>query len=193
MGNPFGFQSTVTTGVISALGRSLRAQNGRLIANIIQHTAPLNPGNSGGPLLDSQGRVVGINTAIIAAAQGIAFSIPAATARWVVPQLLTHGRVRRVFLGILGQSRPLSRRLVRFHKLTQSFACEIMGVEQGSPAANADIHLGDMIVSVNERTVENMDDVFFRLSEWPVGDPLKVTIVRRGGMQEVTVTPIEAK
>jgi S1-C subfamily serine protease len=113
IGNPFGFQSTVSTGVVSALGRALRSQEGRLIENIIQHTAPLNPGNSGGPLVDSQGRVVGVNTAIIAIAQGIAFAIPADTARWVVSQLLTHGRVPRGFLGFAAQQQPLGRRLVR--------------------------------------------------------------------------------
>jgi S1-C subfamily serine protease len=104
MGNPFGFQSTVSTGVVSALGRTLRSQQGRLIENIIQHTAPLNPGNSGGPLLDSRGRVVGINTAIIAMAQGIGFAIPSSTGKWVVSQILTHGRVRRSYLGIVGGS-----------------------------------------------------------------------------------------
>jgi len=117
MGNPLGFQSTVSSGVISALGRTLRSRMGRLIENIIQHTAPLNPGNSGGPLLDARGRVVGINTAIIAQAQGIGFSIPSHTARWVVSQLLVHGRVRRSYVGIVGYQRLLDRRIVRFHKL----------------------------------------------------------------------------
>jgi S1-C subfamily serine protease len=120
MGNPFGFQSTVSTGVVSALGRALRSTQGRLIENIIQHTAPLNPGNSGGPLVDSAARVVGINTAIIVMAQGIGFSIPGNTARWVVSQILTHGRVRRGFLGIAGRQRPLDRRIVRFHRLKKN-------------------------------------------------------------------------
>jgi S1-C subfamily serine protease len=114
IGNPFGFSSTVSTGVVSALGRALRSRDGRLIENIIQHTAPLNPGNSGGPLVDSRGRVVGINTAIIAMAQGIGFSVPADTAIWVVSQLLVHGRVRRGFLGLTAQQRPLNRRLSGF-------------------------------------------------------------------------------
>src|SRR5574340_862095 len=124
IGNPFGFQSTVSTGVVSALGRALRSQSGRLIENIIQHSAPLNPGNSGGPLVDSRGRVVGINTAIIMMAQGIGFAIPANTAKWVVSQLLTHGRVRRGFLGLAGRPRPLERRLVRYHHLSADSAVE---------------------------------------------------------------------
>ena len=187
MGNPFGFQSTVSTGVVSALGRALRAQNGRLIANIIQHTAPLNPGNSGGPLLNSRGKVIGINTAIIASAQGIGFAVPASTARWVVPQLLTNGRVRRLYLGIAGQTRPLSRRLVRFHDLHQSAACEVMLVEPGSPAANADIHIGDFIVAVNGNTVQNIDDIFFLLSEMQGDHSIHIKIVRRGAVVETDV------
>lgn len=191
MGNPLGFQSTVSTGVVSALGRSLRAQNGRLIADIIQHTAPLNPGNSGGPLLNSRGKVIGVNTAIIAAAQGIGFSVPATTARWVVPQLLTNGKVRQLYLGIFGQTRPLSRRLIRFHDLHQSAACEIMGVERGSPAAGADIHIGDLVVSVNDKVVQNMDDIFFQLSDLQLDKPIKIKIVRRSRMVETEVAPRE--
>jgi S1-C subfamily serine protease len=191
MGNPFGFQSTVSTGVISALGRSLRAQNGRLIANIIQHTAPLNPGNSGGPILDSRGRVIGINTAIIAAAQGIGFSVPATTMQWVLPQLLRHGKVRRVYMGIMGQTRVLSRRLVRYHNLTQKTACEIMNVETNSPAASADLHLGDLVVAVNNHQVRNMDDIFAELSRLPIETPITVTIVRRSDMVKTVVYPLE--
>ncbi|MBN1758909.1 MAG: trypsin-like peptidase domain-containing protein, partial [Chitinispirillaceae bacterium] len=191
MGNPLGFQSTVSTGVVSATGRALRAQNGRLIANIIQHTAPLNPGNSGGPLLNSRGQIVGINTAIIAMAQGIGFAIPSTTVHWVVPQLLSYGKVRRLFLGIQGQTRPLSRKMIRFHGLSQMAACEIMGVERKSPAAAADMHIGDLIVGMNNHTIESMDDIFFRLSELPLSEPITIRIVRRSAMVVTTVEPGE--
>ncbi len=191
MGNPLGFQSTVSTGVISATGRALRAQNGRLIINIIQHTAPLNPGNSGGPLLNSRGHVIGINTAIIASAAGIGFAIPSVTVHRVVPQLLTYGKVRRLFLGIQGQTRPLSRKMIRFHDLHQISACEIMGIEPKSPASRADIHIGDLIVELNGSTVETMDDIFFRLSELPLDKTISVKLVRRSAVVETTVEPLE--
>ena len=125
IGNPLGFDSTVSTGVVSAVGRGLRTTEGRLIENIIQHTAPLNPGNSGGPLVNSHGQVVGINTAIIAMTQGIGFAIPSRTASWVVSQLLSHGRVRRGYLGIGGTLRPLEKRLVRLFNLTKESAVEV--------------------------------------------------------------------
>ena len=146
IGNPFGFQSTVSTGVVSALGRSLRSQQGRLIENIVQHTAPLNPGNSGGPLVDSRGRIVGINTAIIMIAQGIGFAISSDTAKWVVSQLLVHGRVRRGYLGIAARQRPVSRRLLRFHGLKGDMAVEVVSVASDSPAERGGVQTGDLIV-----------------------------------------------
>ena len=145
MGNPYGFQSTVVTGVISALGRTLRSQEGRLIENIIQHTAPLNPGNSGGPLLDSGGRVVGINTAIIALAQGIGFAIPSVTAKWIVSQLMTHGKVKRSYLGIVGFRRLLDRRIVRYHSLSSDYAVEIVSIDAKGPAKEAGIYRGTLL------------------------------------------------
>jgi S1-C subfamily serine protease len=193
MGNPLGFQSSVSSGVISALGRTLRSQDGRLIENIIQHTAPLNPGNSGGPLLDARGRVVGINTAIIALAQGIGFSIPSNTAKWVVSQLLTFGRVRRSYLGIVGYQRLLDRRIVRFHKLKVGFAVEIVRVEDGSPAGGSGLRPGDLIVAMNTQDVASVDDMNRILAEWPIGRPLGVTIVRGKDRLEFPVTPAEAR
>lgn len=193
IGNPFGFQSTVSTGVISALGRALRSRQGRLIENIIQHTAPLNPGNSGGPLVDSRGRIVGINTAIIIMAQGIGFSIPSNTAEWVVSQLLAYGRVLRGYLGITAQQRPLSRRLVRFHNLSSDFAVEVLSVIPGSPAAISGVREGDIIVSLNGLDVGSVDHIHRFLSEWPVGKPLKLTILRWTELLEKVVVPHEEK
>ncbi|UCD80369.1 MAG: trypsin-like peptidase domain-containing protein [Desulfobacterales bacterium] len=192
MGNPFGFQSTVSTGVVSALGRALRSRQGRLIENIIQHTAPLNPGNSGGPLLDSSGKVVGINTAIIAMAQGIGFSVPSNTAKWIVPQLLTHGRVRRGFLGIAGRQRPLNRRLIRFHGLSKDYAFEVLAVESQGPAARSGMQVGDLITAVNEQLVESVDDLHRFLSEWPIGRPVEITIIRGQRLNRLTLVPMEA-
>jgi S1-C subfamily serine protease len=193
IGNPFGFQSTVSTGVVSALGRALRSQEGRLIENIIQHTAPLNPGNSGGPLVDSRGRVVGINTAIIAMAQGIGFAIPANTARWVVSQLLLHGRVRRGFLGLAGRARPLERRLVRFYQLAGEYAVEAISVDLKGPAAQGGLREGDLIVAINGESVASVDDIHRFLAEWPVGEPVSLTIIRGSERQELNVVPAEAK
>jgi len=192
MGNPLGFQSTVSTGVVSSLGRALRSQDGRLIENIIQHTAPLNPGNSGGPLLDSRGRVIGINTAIIAQAQGIGFAIPASAARAVVPQLLAKGRVERGFLGVIGFRRPLDRRVVRFFGLNKEHGVEIASLEPSGPAQRAGIQTGDIIISINGQDMTSPDDLFRFLSEWPVGRPVAVTLLRRKDKLEFEVVPAAA-
>jgi len=192
MGNAFGFQSTVSTGVVSAVGRALRSRDGRLIENIIQHTAPLNPGNSGGPLLNSSGLVVGINTAIIFMAQGIGFSIPSNTARWVFSQILTHGRVRRAYLGISGRTRPVGRKIARYHRLEGEDAVEIISVEPDGPARRAGLHIGDVIVSVNGVRVESIDDLHRFLSEWPIGEPVRLGILRRAELQDINLIPAEA-
>jgi S1-C subfamily serine protease len=193
IGNPFGFQSTVSTGVVSALGRALRSQSGRLIENIIQHSAPLNPGNSGGPLVDSRGRVVGVNTAIIMMAQGIGFAIPANTAKWVVSQLLTHGRVRRGYLGLAARQRPLERRLVRFHRLSSEFAVEAISVDRRGPAAQAGLQEGDLIVAINGQPLSSVDDLHRFLAEWPIGEPVMLTIVRGLERLDLRVKPGEAR
>ena len=192
IGNPFGFQSTVSTGVISALGRALRSREGRLIENIIQHTAPLNPGNSGGPLVDSRGRIVGLNTAIIMGAQGIGFSIPSDTAKWVVSQLLTLGRVRRGYLGIAAQQRPLSRRAARFFNLTQTSAVEVLSVTRGGPAAQGGMQKGDLIVSMNGTDITTVDLLQKFLADWPIDKPVKVSVLRVQARLEIDVTPSEA-
>jgi S1-C subfamily serine protease len=192
MGNPFGFQSTVSTGVVSALGRSLRSRAGRLIENIIQHTAPLNPGNSGGPLVDSRGRVVGLNTAIILGAQGIGFSIPSDTAKWVVSQLLTLGRVRRGSLGVAAQQRPLSRRSERFFNLSQASVVEVLSVNRGGPAAQGGMRKGDLIVALNGTVMTNVDLLQKFLADWPIGKPVNVSVLRVQERLEIDVTPVEA-
>lgn len=191
VGNPLGFESTVSAGVVSALGRSLRSRQGRLIEGIVQHTAALNPGNSGGPLVDARGGVVGINTAIIAQAQGIGFAVPATTAQWVLTELLTQGRVRRAYLGISGRDRPLDRRLVRALGLAQMRAVEVMSRDAEGPAAQSDLRPGDLIVAVNKVPVDGMDALFRHVSRWPVGTSLTLGILRRTQSLEIELTPRE--
>ena len=193
IGNPFGFESTVSTGVVSALGRALRSREGRLIENIIQHTAPLNPGNSGSGLVGSRGRVVGINTAIIAMAQGIGFAIPSNTARWVISQLLTHGRVRRAYLGLAGRQRPLGRRQMRFHGLSNQSAVEVVSVHPEGPAGKTGVQLGDLIVAMNGQPVESVDALHSLLSEWPPGRAVTLTIVRWMEKIDLETVPSEVE
>jgi S1-C subfamily serine protease len=189
VGNPYGFQSTVSTGVISALGRSMRGQEGRLIENIIQHTAPLNPGNSGGPLVDSRGRVVGVNTAIIQFAQGLGFSVPSNTARWVTSQLLSHGRVRRLALGVRVGQVNIPRWLSRELDLLTDHAVEIVEVVPGSPAAQAGLRAADLIVSVAGRLVSGTDDLYRIMNSLPGNGPISVELVRGRRRIEVDVVP----
>jgi S1-C subfamily serine protease len=192
IGNPLGFQSTVSTGVISALGRALRSQSGRLIENVIQTDMPLNPGNSGGPLVDSRGRVMGINTAMIYMAQGISFAVPVNTARWVVGELLTHGKVQRAYLGLVGQVRTLGRRVQRHFDLPVATAVEIVSVEENGPAQRAGLRQGDRIVAVNGESVATTDDIHRRLAGHPKGALLKLTILRDTDRREVQVVAGEA-
>jgi S1-C subfamily serine protease len=190
IGNPFGFQSTVSAGVVSALGRSLRSTTGRLIDNIIQTDVALNPGNSGGPLVDSRSFVVGINTAIFAMAQGISFAIPIDTATWVIPQLLAHGRVRRPYLGFGGQPRALDRRIARALGLTNARVIEVISIEPSTPAA-AELRSGDQLVAIEGKPVEDVDAVHRELFGHPIGAPLTITILREGVLRAVTVVPTD--
>jgi len=192
IGNPLGFQSTVSTGVISALGRTLRSQSGRLIENIIQTDVPLNPGNSGGPLADSRGRVMGINTAIIATAQGISFAIPVNTARWVVTELITRGKVRRAFLGLSGQARPVSRRVQRHFELPNATVVEVLAVEPGGPAQRAGLQERDRIVAFDGQPIANVDDLHRLLTSQPADRPLKLSVLREQERLDLSVTPGEA-
>src|SRR5262245_14842159 len=191
VGNPLGFESTVSAGVVSALGRSLRSRQGRLIEGIVQHTAALNPGNSGGPLVDARGLVVGINTAIIAMAQGIGFAVPATTAQWVLTEILTQGRVRRAYLGISGRDRPLDRRLVRALGLPRMRAVEVLARDADGPASQSDLRPGDLIVAVNDVSVDGIDTLYRLVSRSPSGTPLTLRVVRRTQSLRVVLTPRE--
>jgi S1-C subfamily serine protease len=191
VGNPFGFESTVSAGVVSALGRSLRSRHGRLIEGVVQHTAALNPGNSGGPLVDSRGRVVGVNTAIIAMAQGIGFAVPAGTAQWVLTEILTQGRVRRAYLGVSVRDRALDTRLVRALDLPVTRAVEIVTRDAQGPAAQAELHSGDLIVAVNDSPVNGIDALHLQLSRCPVGKPITLQVIRRMQRLTIELTPRE--
>jgi len=191
IGNPLGFESSVSTGVVSALGRGLRSRDGRLIENVIQHTAPLNPGNSGGALLDSHGRLVGINTAIIAGAQGIGFAIPGDTAQLVFSQLLAHGRIRRGYLGIAGRTRVLDRRMVRHFDLAGAGAVEALELARDGPALRAGLHSGDLLVALDGRPVGSIDDLFRLLTHLPPGREIPITLIRRNRLLTLPVTTAE--
>jgi S1-C subfamily serine protease len=187
MGNPLGFQSTVSTGVVSALGRSMRGEGGRLIDDIIQHTAPLNPGNSGGPLVDSRGRVVGMNTAIIPMAQGLGFAIPGNTAQWVATELLAHGRVRRVSLGISATVVAMPRRLARELDLLNDRAIEVVATIPGGPSAESGVQAGDLIVTLDGRILGGIDDLHRMLAKLPAGRPVALGLVREYRLLEIGV------
>jgi S1-C subfamily serine protease len=192
VGSAFGFQSTVSTGVVSALGRTLRSRQGRLIENIIQHTAPMNPGSSGGPLLDARGHVMGLNTAVIPAAQGIGFAVPAETIKWVVSQIMTRGRVRRSCLGIIGFRRRLDQRQVLRHGLGEEYAVEIISGDRNGPARKAGLRISDIVVALDGKRVTSVDGIFRVLAEWPVGKDLAVTVLRGEEKLTVDVVPSEA-
>jgi S1-C subfamily serine protease len=178
IGSPFGFESTVTAGVVSALGRTLRSITGHLVDNVIQTDAALNPGNSGGPLLDSSGRVIGINTAIIQSAQGICFAIPINMAKRIVPQLMQHGRVVRGYLGMHGRDVPIARHVARSFDLDQLTAVEVMALEPGGPAAQAGMADGDLIIALGDQPISTIDDLQNRLADIPVGIPTEVVLLR---------------
>jgi len=189
VGNPYGFDCTVTAGVVSALGRSLRTKTGRLIDDVIQTDAALNPGNSGGPLVDSRGRVVGVNTAMILPAQGICFAIAANTASFVMGKLIHEGRIRRSYLGVAGQNVPLHRRVVRFHGLARETGVLVVSVEPNSPAARAGLHDGDLIVAYGDHPVAGVDDLHRLLTEEQAGIGATVTILRELQKQALSVEP----
>jgi S1-C subfamily serine protease len=178
VGNPYGFQSTVTAGVISALGRSLRSYSGRLIEDVIQTDAALNPGNSGGPLVDSRGQVIGVNTATILSAQGICFAIGINTAKFVASRLLRDGRIRRSYIGVSAQTVPIHRRVVRFYGLARESGVVVVGIEDRSPARTAGLREGDMIVALDDKPVAGVDDLHRLLTDAQVGARCELTVIR---------------
>lgn len=193
IGNPFGFQHTVTAGVVSALGRSLRSRTGRMIENLVQTDAALNPGNSGGPLVTSQGLVIGVNTAVIAGGQGIAFAVPVNTARWVIAALLRHGRVRRSYIGIAGQDAPIPRRLAREHQITQERGVFVTSLTAGGPADEGGLRSGDVVIDFGGTRVARIDDLQRLLTADVIDTPVPVRILRDGAPRRVVLVPREAK
>lgn len=191
IGSPMGFDSTVTAGIISALGRTLRSITGHLVDNVIQTDAALNPGNSGGPLVDSQGRVLGINTAVIQPAQGICFAIPVNAAKYVIPQLLKHGRVVRGYLGLHGQVSPLPPVLAQRFNLNQASVVEVVAVEPDGPADQAGLIEEDWILTLDDRPVRDIDDLHQLLTQLPVGVPASIEILRAGRRLQRFIVPSE--
>jgi S1-C subfamily serine protease len=193
LGSPYGFQSTVTAGVVSALGRSLRSYSGRLIEDVIQTDASLNPGNSGGPLVASDGRVVGVNTATILPAQGICFAIGINTAKFVASRLLRDGRIRRSYIGVSAQTAPIHRRLVRYYDLGKETGVIVLSTEPDSPARRAGVREGDVIVALDGQAVSGVDDLHRVLSDARSGARSELTILRGTDRVNVRIIPEEAR
>ena len=191
IGSPFGFQQTVTAGVVSALGRSMRSQSGRLIDNVIQTDAALNPGNSGGPLVNSRGEVIGVNTAIILPAQGICFAIASNTAEFVAAWLIKERRIRRSWIGVVGQNVPIHRRVVVFHHLAVDQGVLVSRIEPGSPASRAGLREGDVIVAFGCEPVSSIDELHRHLVAKVIGVPSLVTIIRHTEKLDLVATPEE--
>jgi S1-C subfamily serine protease len=190
LGNPLGFSETVSAGIVSAKGRVLRSVSGRMIDNIVQHTAPLNPGSSGGPLVATDHEVVGINTAIIAAAQGIGFAVPADTADWVVSEVLAHGRVRRAELGIVARTRPIHRRFARAYGLDQDTVVEALEIAPDSPASRAGLKSRDLVLAVGSQPVRSVDELLKALSDQRVFERVVLMIARAGTRLTLAIAPL---
>lgn len=189
IGAPLGFEATVTTGVVSALGRSLRAERGRLIEDLIQTDAALNPGNSGGPLVNSTGEVVGIATAIIAGTQGLCFAVAANTARFVIAELLAHGHVRRGSIGLVAQQAPIPPALAKATGVTQPYAVYVASVDYNGPALKAGIQVGDLLVAAGDQMLTGLDDLLRALDHHSIGRPTEFIVIRNARLMSVTITP----
>jgi len=192
IGNPLGFSATVTAGVVSALGRSLRSRSGRLMDDIIQTDAALNPGNSGGPLVNARGEVIGVNTAVISGAQGLCFAIAANTAQFVVGRLIRDGRIRRSYVGVAGQNTPIARQIVRFYNLPASSGILVVTIEPDSPAARSTLREGDIIVALDGHDVSGIDQLHRLLTEERIGKTTTLTVIRQTQKLEIDVTPAES-
>lgn len=191
IGNPLGYSKSVTTGVISALGRTLRARSGRLMHEVIQTDAALNPGNSGGPLVDSAGRVIGVNTAMIPQAQAICFATGINTAKWVIAQLFAHGRVRRAYIGVSGATVPVATRVVRHFELKGSRAVHVLEVVAGSPAAAAGLRVGDRLVALDGVPIDGIDALQRLLDAERIGRAIEVQVLRGSSLIAIDLTPVE--
>lgn len=191
IGSPMGFQQTVTAGIVSGVGRSLRGASGRLIDNVIQTDAALNPGNSGGPLVNTRGEVIGVNTAIIRPAQGICFAIASNIARWVVGWLIKEGRIRRSFIGVAGQTVPLIRRVARYHHLKQETGVLVAGLEPESPAGRAGLHEGDILVALDDAPTPAVDALHKLLTSDRIGERAIMTFLRGVELRRHAIIPLE--
>jgi S1-C subfamily serine protease len=191
IGNPLGYSKTVTTGVISALGRTLRASSGRLMHDVIQTDAALNPGNSGGPLVDSKGRVIGVNTAMIPQAQAICFATGIDTAKWVIAQLFAHGRVRRAYIGVSGGTVPIATRVVRHFALPRNRGVHVLEVVAGSPAAKAGVEAGDRMIALDGKPIDGIDSLQRLLDADWIGREGELQLLRRSSVIRVKIRPIE--
>jgi S1-C subfamily serine protease len=193
IGNPYGFHHSVTAGVVSALGRSLRARSGRLMDDIIQTDAALNPGNSGGPLVTTRGEVIGVNTATILPAQGLCFAIASNTARFVAARLIRDGRIRRSYIGLAGQTVPIPRAVARENQLAVTSGVFVVSVEPNSPAAAAGVKDGDVLLAFAGMPVTGVDDLHRLLTEEKIGEPTAVTFLRAARKRKITVVPRESR
>jgi S1-C subfamily serine protease len=193
IGNPYGFDHSVTSGVVSALGRSLRARSGRLMDDIIQTDASLNPGNSGGPLVTTAGEVIGINTAMILPAQGICFAIASNTVRFVASRLMRDGRIRRSHIGIAGQQTAIPRALARANQMAVTSGVLVASVEDDSPAARAGLATGDVVLGFADSAVSGIDDLHRLLTEERIGMPAPMIVLRRGERHRLTIVPVESR